>query len=201
MPPIRISGVNLNGDLILGKGDNFTILTNLRSERNTNWNYVIKHEWTSSWIDDASAQKYFDDGGEIRLSGESANSRLGLAQDIEWAEMLSNMGMVIFNKKQTFSTGLGLGAKVGFESLTTTYQDIFRLESSLVYKSYNYGLLEYVVQAKLDNNRTIHMQALFTSQEINNADYVHFVGSKNKEGNTSPIFSTITELSFGGGIT
>lgn len=162
------------------------------------WGPAINHEWTITHDGDIpDLDNFFNSGSEIRVSATSApdDTEIYSYQDMELAEMLTNMGMIIFNNTSTQSTGIGIGTNIGYSTLTTSYQTIFTVDSAISTGVYNYGNVSYILSAKIDNN-IIYMKAVITTEDIQDAtlNITNIVSDRRQLSVDPLVYSTIHDL-------
>ena len=90
---------------------------------------------TLTFPSDLAAQYYFNTGGSVLVSGSATAGQSGTAgtKDQSWSILLSNMGNMIFNYKETKSTGAGSGTNYGwsyFNSNRNVTQTIYTITTS-----------------------------------------------------------------------
>lgn len=94
--------------------------------RNTAWSTTIDTIFTVTFASGDAARYFFNSGGQIRLS-LARSGGTGSAQNTEWTNILTNIGLVTFAAHATTRSGsLGTAAgSIGYYELTTSYQTIF----------------------------------------------------------------------------
>lgn len=118
--------------------------------RSTVWSGTITHEVITGFATQAAMNTYFNAGGKVQFQASLTGPLTG--RDFDVADLLNALATISWGA--TGATG-GVGANsTGFYNLNNTYQTIYQ---SVV------GTNSYVLQAKLDDNKTIHFQVQFTS--------------------------------------
>ena len=123
---------NLEADITLitnnkltAAGANMATDTGVTSTRTTSWGNAVYHEFTVTFASANAARHFFNSGGEIRFAA-SRSGGSSTDQNTDWTNLLSNAGTVKFAEGATSYTGSGgTAAAVGFDDLTTSYQQIF----------------------------------------------------------------------------
>lgn len=147
----------------------------ITSTRSTVWSTVITHEVTLNWATENAARGFFNSGGEIRFSAGITGAGLG-APALDWQQELSDIGTVRFNYTATSSTGDGTESSIGYYDLTATYQEIFRMQTSVAYAA-NYMNIqarrENFLGANGGNGRTLRFLVTFDDAFVHSPDEVN----------------------------
>lgn len=126
---------------------NFTLGTPVSSARGTSWGGAseiqsVYHVLTFTFSSLTQRNSFFNAGGELRFSA-SLSGGSG-AKDSDWASMLSAIGTVRFNKYRiTATSGTPtpvLSGGSGFDSLTSSYRQLFIKSGSGVYADNDYTI-------------------------------------------------------------
>lgn len=130
--------------LALFSDENFS--PNINQTRSTSWGAPVKptirHSFTVDFGTAANARFYFNTGSSIRFT--SAQSGGSSSQNIDWRNLLSAMGTMVFNYNST-SAASGTGSSIGFYQLTNVSTQIFTKTGSG-----NYASNDYTVFARCD---------------------------------------------------
>lgn len=134
---------------------NFSQGTPLTSSISTSWGGAadavqsVYHVITATWTSNAHRESYFNAGGELWFSA-SLTSGSG-AKDTDWAALLAAMGTVKFGKfRITASSGTptpALSGGSGYNSLTSTYRQLFIKSGSGFYDDNDYNIEGRIVDA------------------------------------------------------
>ena len=117
--------------------------TGVTSARTSSWSGSVYHEFTVTFASAHAARHFFNSGGEIRFAA-SRSGGSSTDQNTDWTNLLSNAGTVKFAEGATTYTGSGgTAASVGFDDLTTSYQQIFTATGSG-----SYSANDWTIQAK-----------------------------------------------------
>lgn len=127
------------------------------------WNGTITHDVTVTFASGTARTQFFNTGGEIRTDAELTGSSGAIYDD--WRLMLSNMGVIKMNYDTTTRTGSGTAANIGYNDLTTSYQQIFRKQGSGVYADN-----DYFVHARLEGAAGIRIRIRFQDDKGGNPD-------------------------------
>ena len=141
---------NLEADITLitnnkltAAGANMATDTGVTSTRTTSWGNAVYHEFTVTFASANAARHFFNSGGEIRFAA-SRSGGSSTDQNTDWTNLLSNAGTVKFAEGATSYTGSGgTAAAVGFDDLTTSYQQIFTATGTG-----SYSANDWTIQAK-----------------------------------------------------
>ena len=141
---------NLEADITLitnnkltAAGANMATDTGVTSTRTTSWGNAVYHEFTVTFANANAARHFFNSGGEIRFAA-SRSGGSSTDQNTDWTNLLSNAGTVKFAEGATSYTGSGgTAAAVGFDDLTTSYQQIFTATGTG-----SYSANDWTIQAK-----------------------------------------------------
>ena len=141
---------NLEADITLitnnkltAAGANMATDTGVTSTRTTSWGNAVYHEFTVTFANANAARHFFNSGGEIRFAA-SRSGGSSTDQNTDWTNLLSNAGTVKFAEGATTYTGSGgTAAAVGFDDLTTSYQQIFTATGAG-----SYSANDWTIQAK-----------------------------------------------------
>jgi hypothetical protein len=143
---------------------NFSQGTPVASSRSTSWGgasdpvQVIYHVITVTWASTAQRNSYFSAGGELWFSG-SLTGGSG-SKDTDWAALLAAMGTVKFGKyRLTASSGTptptGSGGS-GYDSLTSTYRQLFIKSGSGFYDDN-----DYTIEGRIVDGTTLRFRISF----------------------------------------
>lgn len=133
--------------------------------RTTNWNGTISSEFTVSFQDSDARRHFFNSGGQIRITGTvdlSTSTGDSLQRDEGWKDLIENPGQIQFDYNSTSqaqidpetppsTTGVTFpDGVVGNDSLTSSYQTIFRKDAN----GGTYGNSYWKIEAK-ENSATV----------------------------------------------
>jgi len=120
---------------------------------------------------DADARRhFFNSGGEVRFDPTLTGIGAGDSQSQDWATLLSDISVVKLRHSITeSSTGIGTPG-VGFSSLTTTYQVVFRKGGLAAY-----ALNQLTIEAKLSGTSDIDIKVRFDDSHVSNITAGNFV--------------------------
>ena len=141
---------NLEADITLitnnkltADASNMATDTGVTSTRTSSWTASVYHEFTVTFASANAARHFFNSGGEVRFAG-SRSGGSSTDQNTDWTNLLSNAGTVKFAEGATTYTGSGgTAAAVGFDDLTTSYQQIFTATGTS-----SYSANDWTIQAK-----------------------------------------------------
>jgi len=115
-----------------------------------------------SFGSDLAKTQFFKAGGEIRFTASQSGGSSSI--NIDWRNMLSNMGTIKMNYTETTSTGSGTGTSIGQQDLTGSYQQIFQKSGTG-----NYAANDYIVQAR-NQTGAIQFRIYFQDDKGGNPD-------------------------------
>ena len=145
----------------IGAGQ-FSIEPGISSSRTSGWNSTLEHRVLVSFGSNLARTQFFKAGGEIRFTASQSGGSSAI--NIDWRNMLSNMGTIKMNYTQTTSTGSGTGSSIGQQDLTGSYQQIFRKTGSGTYAAN-----DYIVQARSQTG-AIQFRIYFQDDKGGNPD-------------------------------
>tara|TARA_B100001057_G_scaffold126591_1_gene125507 strand:- start:26986 stop:27822 length:837 start_codon:yes stop_codon:yes gene_type:complete len=119
----------------IGSGQ-FSIESGTSSSRTSPWNGTLEHRVLVSFGSDIAKTQFFKAGGEIRFTASQSGGSSSI--NVDWRNMLANMGTIKMNYTNTTSTGSGSGTSIGQQDLTGSYQQIFQKSGSGVYAANDY---------------------------------------------------------------
>jgi hypothetical protein len=129
------------------------LLPAINSVRTTNWNGLIYHEVAVTFTSEDARRHFFNTGGQLRFTCQ--NTLAATPKGLDWAELCTEVGTVIFNYDSTTSTGDGSGSSIGNYDLTGANQVIYQKVGSGTYSGIYAGNL-YTIKARTDGvNRII----------------------------------------------
>jgi len=138
----------------------------IQSVRTTTWGgasqvQTVTHVFTITFSSLTERRHFFNTGGQIRL--EANLSYTGSeAKTIDWRNILSNMGTILFGANNTTSsTGQGTGSNIGNYQLTSSNTQIYRIFGTAVYSSNS-----YVILARNLSNTQIQFTVEFRDDDI-----------------------------------
>lgn len=139
----------------------------ITSTLTSNWNGLRFQEVSVTFADEDHRRHFFNTGGDIRFSANNTNP--STPKGLDWAELCSEIGTVIFNHNQTRSTGDGSGTSVGNYQLTSAYQQIYQKVGAGTYSGIYAGNL-YTIKARFDalNPNVILFRIEFSDVAIDN---------------------------------
>jgi len=126
--------------------------SSINSIRTSNWNGLIFHEVAVTFTDEDERRHFFNTGGQIRFS--ASNTVASTPKGLDWAELCSEIGTVVFDYNTTTSTGDGSGSSIGNYDLNGAYQNIYQKVGRGTYSNIYAGNL-YTIKARLDGNNRI----------------------------------------------
>lgn len=97
--------------------------------RTTNWNGTLTQTITVNFTDANAMRYYFNTGSRFEFSSSRAGGS-NTQKDIAWTTILTNMGVIYFNRASTTCTGAGNTSSIGYTGLTTSDQLIFSKDVS-----------------------------------------------------------------------
>ena len=145
----------------IGAGQ-FSIEPGISSSRTSGWNSTLEHRVLVSFGSNLARTQFFKAGGEIRFTASQSGGSSAI--NIDWRNMLSNMGTIKMNYTQTTSTGSGSGSSIGQQDLTGSYQTIFTKTGSGPYAAN-----DYIVQAR-NQTGAIQVRIYFQDDKGGNPD-------------------------------
>jgi len=154
--------------LALFSDENFS--PSINQTRSTSWGApsvpTIRHSFTVDFATAANARYFFNTGSSIRFT--SAQSGGSTPQNLDWRNMLSTMGTVVFNYNST-SAGSGTGSSIGFYQLTNVATQIFTKTGSGSYASNDYTVFARCDVASNTNGgaRYIYFDIYWNDDHVN----------------------------------
>lgn len=154
---------NFNGSVSGWPDTNFSVGTPTNSARSTGWGGAgqvqsIYHVVTFTFASLAQRNYFFNAGGELRFS---ANLSAGAgSKDTDWSSLLSAMGTIKFDKYRiTASSGTPtpvVSGGSGYDSLTSTYRQLFIKSGSGVYADN-----DYTIEGRIVSNTVLRFRITF----------------------------------------
>lgn len=92
--------------------------------RTAAWNGSITQYVTVTFADANAARYYFNSGSRFEFSAGRTGGA-NTAKDVTWTTLLTNMGVIYFDRENTTPTGTGTGSTIGWADLTGSDQQIF----------------------------------------------------------------------------
>ena len=135
------------------------------SVRTTAWNGLIYHEVIVTFNDEDHRRHFFNTGGQLRFNAN--NTLASTAKGLDWAELCSEIGTVVFNYNSTISTGDGSGSSIGNYDLDGSSQIIYQKVGSGSYSGIYAGNL-YTIKARTDGNNRIIFRIEFNDVVVDN---------------------------------
>jgi hypothetical protein len=130
-----------------------TLESSINSVRTTAWNGTIVHEFAATFNSEDHRRHFFNTGGQIRFNAN--NTLASTPKGLDWAELCSEVGTVIFDYNSTTSTGDGSGSSIGNYDLDGSEQIIYQKVGAGSYSGIYAGNL-YTIKARLESvNRII----------------------------------------------
>ena len=124
----------------------------INSIRTTEWNGLIYHEVIVTFTNEESRRHFFNTGGQIRFN--ATNTLASTPKGLDWAELCSEIGTVIFNYDTTTATGDGSGSSIGNYDLDGSLQIVYQKVGAGSYSGIYAGNL-YTIKARTDGNNRI----------------------------------------------
>ena len=171
---------------------NSSVESAISSQRTTNWNGIITHDFNITFSDANQRRYFFNAGGEIRFSASRAGGS-SYSKNTDWTNMLSNMGTIKFGRTDTTCTGTGTTTTIGNSDLTSTYQTIFTKDGSG-----NYAENQYEVQARYSTvdgqDKVLQFTVRFEDNDAGDQQGGYLPGAAVDEDVSGTITSTIQQL-------
>jgi len=131
-------------------------------QRTSSWNGTITSQFIVSFSDENARRHFFNSGGDIRFEGTvdlSTSTGGSLARDEGWNDLLENPGTIRFDYNSTTLTGSTTGVSfpagvVGNDSLTATFQEIFRKDAN----GGTYGDSYWKIDAREDSSTVLRFR-------------------------------------------
>lgn len=120
------------------------------------WNNNIKYVFSANFNNDDHRRHFFNSGGEIRVSSDFSPSPSSSVQSLEWDALLSNIGVIKFSHSACVSSQNKGTPGGGFNSLTSTYVNVYQRGGSDYYASF-----QYTIRARLNNISGIDFETSF----------------------------------------
>ena len=146
---------------LIGSGQ-FSVEPGISSPRTTGWNSTLEHRVLISYGSELAKTQFFKAGGEVRFTASQSGGSSSI--NVDWRNMLANMGTIKMNYTQTTSTGSGTGSNIGQQDLTGSYQTIFTKTGSGAYAAN-----DYIVQAR-NQTGAIQVRIYFQDDKGGNPD-------------------------------
>lgn len=118
--------------------------------RTANWNGTLSQYVTVDFGSAAAARYYFNTGSRFEFSG-SREGGSNTAKDVTWTTILTNMGVIYFDRENTYCTGSGTGSTIGWVDLTASDQQIFEKDVT----GTTYAPNRYLIYARAPTPSTI----------------------------------------------
>lgn len=139
----------------------------ITSQRTTNWNGTINHEFTVTFADANTRKAFFNAGGYIIFSANLAYTG-SEAKTLDWQTMLSDAGSMGVNYLEAFNisgtgnvSARGTPLTIGNYDLTGTYQDLFSKGGA---NPYSENL--YKIQGKSSATNSITFNVEFQDNDV-----------------------------------
>lgn len=145
---------------------NFSLGTALSSSRSTPWGgegevQSIFHIVQFTFPSLTARNQYFNAGGELRFSA-SLTGGSG-AKDSDWANLLSSIGTIRFNKWRLTANSGTIPANSGFDGLTGTYRTLLTRSGSGVYADN-----QYTVEGRIESSTVLRFRIRFNDADEGN---------------------------------
>lgn len=114
--------------------------------RSTAWNGVIRQTIVVTFPTANDGRYFFNSGSQIEFSADRSGGTAGL-KNTTWTTMLTNMGTIAFNYKNTTCTGTGTASTIGWYNLTTSDNLIFEKDAPAGAYSQN----KYYIYARVNS--------------------------------------------------
>lgn len=121
----------------------------------------VQHAFTVSFANANARRGFFNAGGQIQFSAglvvSIGSGDPNYAKSIDWANMLSAMGVISFTYNSTYSsTGSGVGSSLGNLSIDSSWQTCYTKVGSGVYVDN-----EYTVEVKENSSSQLAFRVTF----------------------------------------
>lgn len=145
---------------------NFSLGTALSSSRSTPWGGTghvqsIFHIVQFTFPSLTARNQYFNAGGELRFSA-SLIGGIG-AKGYDWANLLSSIGTIRFNKWRLTANSGTIPANSGFDGLTGTYRTLLTRSGSGVYADN-----QYTVEGRIESSTVLRFRIRFNDADEGN---------------------------------
>ena len=135
------------------------------NQRTTVWNGKVFHTFLITFNDADARRHFFNSGGQVRIDPSNVNATTPKGQD--WASLLDEVGIIIFDSDSTSSTTL-TGLPIGNFNLTAEYQTIF-FKSGTGYYSGVYAGNRITVKAKVVGDTQLQFNVEFNDSATDNS--------------------------------
>ena len=119
----------------------------ITSTLTSTWNGLRFQEMSVTFTDEDHRRHFFNTGGELRFSANNTNA--STPKGLDWTELCSEIGTVVFNYNETVSTGDGATTSIGNYQLTTAYQTVYQKVGAGTYSAIYAGNI-YTIKARYD---------------------------------------------------
>lgn len=126
----------------------------------------VRHSFTIDFGNSNNARYFFNSGSSLRFSA-SFTGNTGSSQNIAWANLLSQMGTIVYNYAGATASS-GTGSSIGFYNLTNVAQTVFTKTGQGAY-TYVYDANDYTITMSCDvaNNNTGTARYIYVSVYFN----------------------------------
>jgi len=138
----------LESDKFLMDSSQASLEAGTTSERTSQWNGVINHEFKVDFETMDARRHFFNAGGAIRISASNTSSSTPKGRD--WTALLSEVGTVSFNHNSTSTNNTGIGQPVGNYNLTSSYVRVYQKVGQGSYSGIYAGNLLSIDAKELD---------------------------------------------------
>jgi hypothetical protein len=163
------------------------------------WTDSIFYEFRTTFTDSNHIRHFFNTGGEIRIDSTLSNYDVAHNQSVDWANLLSNIGIVKLSHASTSSSNAVGTPGVGYNSLTDTYQLVYTKGGTGYYSGNQIN-----IYAKLNSTTQLDIKVSFNDAYTDTlTDYVdgtlsvsidEQIANSSCVSLSSPTYSHITEL-------
>lgn len=148
----------LESDKFLMDSSQATLELGTSSERQSQWNGIINHEFKVEFSSADERRHFFNSGGAIRISASNTSSSTPKGKD--WTALLEEIGTVSFNYNSTSTNNTGIGQPIGNFSLLSQYTRIYQKVGQGSFSGIYAGNL-LSIDAKELNDKTIQFRIEF----------------------------------------
>jgi hypothetical protein len=158
---------NFNGSASGWPDSSFSVGTATSSARTASWGgnsqiQSIYHVVTFTFSDLANRDLYFNTGAEVRFS-TSLTGGSG-SKYTDWAGMLAAIGTIKFDKYR-LTANSGTTSSIGYDALTSAYQQLYLKAGSGVYTDN-----DYTIEGRIVNDTVLRFRISLNDGDSNNID-------------------------------
>lgn len=183
--------------LFMGNDSQYSVSQGDTSTRTTQWRNQLIHDARITFSSATARTNFFTYGGRLKWTG-SRTGGSSSTKNTDWTNLLNSAGSIELGKTNTYRNNTGTQSSIGSDDLTSSWQTLYQGNGTGAYSTNR-----LYIQAYQESSNVIRMRAVYsdaatgTIHEYVNGTIVSDIDTRRHPSQSSPSYTTITELTAG----